>query len=140
MMPDHEEADAIRERAEGEQRNRAERMPDEQSAINTMWDGYQRLKELGWNDAIHCPKDGSTFLVIEPGSTGIHTASYWGKWPHGGWHVAVAGNLWPSWPILFKPAPDDIETIKARENDEARSRAEAKRPKQDHAFPFRTRP
>ena len=60
------------------------------------------MKRLGWNDAIYCPKDGSLFLVIEPGSTGRHVAHYDGEWPKGTWWVHEAGDLWPSRPCLFK--------------------------------------
>lgn len=60
-------ADARRKR-----KSRAERMPTEQDAINAMYDAYSRLKELGWNDGIYMPKDGTVVDVIEVASTGIH--------------------------------------------------------------------
>lgn len=100
------EADAIFDRADTQRAARAAEMPDEQAAIRGMWDGYQRLKELGWNDACYCPKDGSLFFVIEPGSTGIHTANYQGEWPDGCFWIAEAGDIWPSHPILFKLFPE----------------------------------
>lgn len=81
---------------------RLKHMPTEQDALRTMFAAYQRLKELGWNDAIYCPKDGSSFDVIEPGSTGIHRAHYSGDWPKGSWWVEDAGDLWPSRPILYR--------------------------------------
>lgn len=100
------EASAIWEAAERRQKERAEKWPDEQSAIDGMFDAYQRLKELGWREAIYCPKDGSHFKVIEPGSTGIHDGAYWGEWPNGHWNV-FDGDIWPSHPVLFRLYPED---------------------------------
>ena len=97
------EADAIIKACDEARDKRAADMPDEQAAINAMFQAYQRLKELGWREAIYCPKDGTSFDAIEPGSTGIHTCSYSGKWPKGSWWVHNAGDLWPSRPCLFKP-------------------------------------
>lgn len=101
------EADAIWAQCEAEKKARAELMPDEQSAIRAMHQAYQRLMELGWSDAIYCPKDGSHFKVIEPGSTGIHDGAYHGEWPTGGWDVYGDGDVWPSHPILFRLYPED---------------------------------
>lgn len=81
---------------------RAEAMPTEADAIECMFDAFQRLKELGWKEAIYCPKDGTPFDVIEAGSTGIHDCIYVGEWPDGHWWVLSAGDQWPSRPILFK--------------------------------------
>lgn len=83
-------------------RRRAEMMPDEQSALRMMFEAWQRLKELGWSEAIYCPKDGSEFDAIEAGSTGIHRCHYEGKWPDGHWWIADHGDLWPSRPILYR--------------------------------------
>lgn len=80
---------------------RAERMPDEQAALAVLHDAYIRLKELGWNDATYCPKDGTTFQAIEVGSTGIHDCYCTGGWPAGGWWIDDS----PSRPILFRTAP-----------------------------------
>jgi hypothetical protein len=96
------EAAQIRDVAEGEKEKRAITMPDEQSAIDALFEAYQRLRELGWREAIYCPKDGSIFQVIEAGSTGIHNCSYSGEWPTGTWFVHHTGDLWPSRPILFR--------------------------------------
>lgn len=85
---------------------RAELMPDEPAAIRMMFEAHQRLKELGWNDAIYCPKDGSEFDVIEPGSTGIHRCHYHGEWPTGKWYIAADGDLWPSRPVLYRKTPN----------------------------------
>lgn len=80
-------------------------MPTEQDALKVMFSAWERLKQLGWREAIYCPKDGTPFEVIEAGSTGIHTAHYEGAWPKGSWWVREAGDLWPSRPILYRPLP-----------------------------------
>lgn len=95
------EAEAMLAACDASKAKRAADMPDEQSAINTMMEAFTRLKELGWREAIYCPKDGSMFKAIEPGSTGIHDCYYEGEWPKGSWWV-VDGDTWPSRPILFR--------------------------------------
>lgn len=77
----------------------------ERKAIDQMFQAYQTLKRLGWNDAIYCPKDGRRFLSIEPGSTGIHDTHYEGEWPNGTWWVLEANDLWPARPCLWKAKP-----------------------------------
>lgn len=77
-------------------------MPDEQAALNVLFGAWLRLKELGWQEAEYCPKDGSEFKVIEAGSTGFHDCVYLGEWPTGGWWVHD-GDTYPSRPILWKP-------------------------------------
>lgn len=111
--------------------DRVARMPDETSALKTMHDAYTRLKDMGWRDAIYCPKDGSTFEIIEVGSTGIFRAHYQGEWPSGSWWAEDAGDLWPSRPCLFRLLPEDQIKEDARREDirkrfaEARERGEA---------------
>lgn len=80
----------------------AERMPDDNAALDQMQDAYTRLEKLGWRDAIYCPKDGSSFDVVEVGSTGIFTCHYEGDWPTGRWWVEDGGDLWPARPTLFR--------------------------------------
>jgi len=96
------EADELMARIDANEKRRKELMPDEAAAINLMFDAYQRLKELGWNDAQYCPKDGSTFDSIEVGSTGIHRSHYSGVWPNGVWYTYDRGDLWPAHPILYR--------------------------------------
>ena len=64
----------------------------------------QQLKELGFNDAVHCPKDGSSFEAIEVGCTAvIQGCFYMGEWPKGTWNIPdETGDIWPSRPILFR--------------------------------------
>lgn len=95
------EAEAMLAACDAAKAKRAADMPDEQSAIDAMMEAFTRLKELGWREAIYCPKDGSTFKAIEVGSTGIHDCCYQGEWPNGSWWV-LDGDMWPSRPILFK--------------------------------------
>jgi len=96
-----EVADALIASADAAKVKRAQHMPTERDAINAMWSAYERLRELGWREAMYCPKDGSEFLAIEAGSTGIHTCTYTGEWPNGSYWIAADGDLWPSHPVLF---------------------------------------
>lgn len=99
------EADALMAESDRVKAQRTANMPDERAALTVLFDAYQRLRELGWNNAIYCPKDGTPFLAIEAGSTGIHECSYEGEWPTGSWWIHADGDLWPSRPILFKVKP-----------------------------------
>ena len=80
-------------------------MPDEQDAIRIMHAAFERLKALGWREAIYCPKDGSAFDAIEPGSTGIHSTHYSGSWPDGMWLI---DGEWPSRPCLYRPTAAEV--------------------------------
>lgn len=82
-------------------------MPTEQDAIRLMHDCYTRLKKLGWNDAMYCPKDGSTFDAIEVGSTGIFPTHYSGEWPDGHWWAEDGGDLWPAKPCLYRVSEEE---------------------------------
>lgn len=92
------EADELWAGVEREQARREALIPDERAALLLLHDAYTRLKEFGWNDAIYCPKDGSTFDAIEVGSTGIHRCRYFGEWPKGGWWIDDC----PSRPVLYR--------------------------------------
>jgi hypothetical protein len=101
-----DEAAALWKKCEDRDAARALKLPTEQSAIDAMFEAYDRLRQFGWSDAIYCPKDGSTFDVIEPGSTGIHKCHYEGKWPKGTWWVSADGDQWPSRPVLYRKIND----------------------------------
>lgn len=101
-------------------------MPAEQDAINAMFEAWVRLKELGWREAQYCPKDGSSFDVIEAGSTGTFRGHYAGDWPQGTWWLEDMHDLWPSRPILFRLAPD-AEASRKRKMAEARARYQAEK-------------
>lgn len=94
---------------ESEQRtaDRAAKLPDEKIAIGAMFEAFDRLRELGWREAIYCPKDGSKFQVIEPGSTGVFTGWYDGPWPDGKWWSSDGTDIYPSRPVLFRLFPED---------------------------------
>lgn len=99
------EANEIMRRVEAADARRKELMPDEQSAIRMFFEAWQRLKEFGWRDAVYCPKDGTWFDAIEPGSTGVHKCQYMGEWPKGSWWISDHGDLYPSRPSLFREKP-----------------------------------
>lgn len=87
---------------------RAEQMPNVRAAIEALFSAWLRLKELGWQEAQYCPKDGQLFDVIEPGSTGIHRCRYEGTWPTGGWWIVGDDDLYPSRPVLFRVISDRV--------------------------------
>jgi hypothetical protein len=107
----YKEAKELWRATEEADRRRAELMPDERAAIHLMFEAWQRLKELGWGEAIYCPKDGSEFDAIEAGSTGIHKCFYSGVWPNGTWWVSAHGDLWPSRPILYRKPVNALKEI-----------------------------
>jgi hypothetical protein len=100
---DRERANSWLVGAKKAEERRAELMPDEHAAVNMLFEATQRLEDLGWQDAIYCPKDGSSFQVIEPGSTGFHRAHYCGEWLKGTWWIEEEADMGPSRPILWKP-------------------------------------
>lgn len=108
------EADRILFTVKEAERARAVLMPDEKSAVDALFQAWLRLKELGWREACYCPKDGSEFIVIEAGITGMHACHYQGDWPTGTYWISDGGDIWPSLPILFKLSPEAEEAEKAR--------------------------
>ena len=125
------EGDALWEAAEKAKKDREARMPDEMTAVRAFFDAWQRLKELGWREAIYCPKDGSSFQMIEPGSTGIHDGSYYGEWPNGSWQAHDEHDIYPSHPALFKLYPEDQAKYEAK-MAEARERFRREITETDH--------
>lgn len=87
---------------------RAEQMPTEHDCLRVMMEAYSRLRDLGWRDAIYCPKDGTAFDAIEFGSTGIHDCVYDGDWPNGRWWIRD-GDIWPSRPVMFRKRVPPVE-------------------------------
>src|ERR1700677_1690483 len=108
------QADELLALADAQQEKRAADMPTVEDALRTMTGAFERLKELGFSEAIYCPKDGSQFDAIEAGSSGIHRCHYSGEWPDGHWWIASHGDLWPSRPILYRLDPEAAEAKKAR--------------------------
>lgn len=111
------EAEALIAKSDADKARRAEAMPTERDAINAMWNAWYRLTELGWKEAIYCPKDGSTFDAIEAGSTGIHLCHYEGEWPTGGYWIHSNGDLSPSRPILFRPVAPRLPPVAVENAD-----------------------
>lgn len=112
-----EQADAIFKCLERDERQRIEDMPDDAKAIHELNRAYKRLCEMGWQNAIYCPKDGTVFEVIEAGSTGVHDCIYEGEWPKGSWWVLEDADMCPSRPILFRLKPDDKGPLQSGEKE-----------------------
>jgi hypothetical protein len=127
------EANALWERVEAAACDRTERMPDEQSAIKALFDAWQRLKELGWEEPQYCPKDGTSFKVIELGSTGIFDCNYHGEWPDGMFMVSDERDVYPTsiGVAMYKLLPADKEKRKQR-MAEAAARFNAKIDRDEH--------
>lgn len=70
------EAEAMVAAMDAHENAMTELMPDEDSAIRMMFNAYQRLRALGWKDAVYAPKDGTEFLAIERSSTGKFPTRY----------------------------------------------------------------
>lgn len=96
------DASVILEEHEAAKRRRAEQMPTVFDVLRVMMECHSRLRELGWSEAVYCPKDGSHFDAIEFGSTGVHDCHYEGAWPDGSWWVSDSGDMWPSRPVMHK--------------------------------------
>jgi hypothetical protein len=121
------EADELWDKMEKAKADREQRMPDEQSAIRALFDARLRLTELGWREGIYCPKDGTSFRVIEAGSTGIFDCTCKGEWPSCTWTTFDEHDAYPSSqaPLLFKLYPEDQAKYDARMAEAAaRYRAE----------------
>jgi hypothetical protein len=110
------EADALWQAAEEAKTKRAYDMPDEQAAIRTLFDAWQRLKELGWRDGMYAPRDGKHFRIIELGSTGIFDCVCEGKSPRFTWTTLDERDAYPSShpPAMFRLYPDDEAKEKER--------------------------
>lgn len=82
----------------------ADLMPDEQSALRVLYMAWERLKDFGWREPMYCPKDGTTFDVIELGSTGVFTGRYVGEWPDGMYETMDDRDVYPSSrpPAMFR--------------------------------------
>lgn len=105
------EADVIQKAIDENAAQRTAAMPTEESARHAFFNAWLRLKELGWQEAKYCPKDGSVFEVIEAGSTGVHRCHYQGQWPTGTYWIHGEGDPWPSRPVLFRTLGDVPMTL-----------------------------
>ncbi len=77
-----DEAKALWDAIERASAKRARRLPNTHAALAALSSANDRLRELGWGDSRHCPRDGSQFAVCEIGSTGIWRAFYSLEWIH----------------------------------------------------------
>jgi hypothetical protein len=85
-----------------------EEMPDVQAALRVFTRAYRRLIDLGFREIIYHPKDGATFEVIEPGSTGIHPCQFWTEPARGSfWSFSQDGDCGPAHPVLWRPMQQD---------------------------------
>lgn len=71
---------------------------DERAALLDLFRAWQRLKELGWKEAMYAKHGSQDLTLIEVGSTGIHPGfrdadgSFW----------RFDGETYPSNPILYR--------------------------------------
>lgn len=99
------EADVLIESIRNADAKREALMPDEDAAIQMLFDAVIRLKDFGWKNAMYCRKDGTEFLALEAGSTGKHRCIYKGEWPTGSYWIIGGGDMRPSRPVLIKETP-----------------------------------
>lgn len=81
----------------------------EQALLDQMHDAYRGLRHLGWRDGRYAPRDGTRFLAIQDGSTGMFPC-YWAPNEHvdGGLFMLEDGDIYPQSapPVLWKPIKD----------------------------------
>lgn len=82
-LASEEQAQAILDALKVRDADREAAMPDWRAALHQTHTAKERLNKLGWRDGIYCPKDGTSFALIEWGSTGVHCGHYLGEWPEG---------------------------------------------------------
>ncbi len=123
-----DEAAAIWDSCERAKEKRIADMPDFDKAIGALHNAKTRLGELGWRDAVYCPKNGSSFAIIEYGSTGIFTASYYGKWPEG--HLIYDDCVGHPKGCMWKP----IEALTEQEAELRRNCEESHRKFMERSF------
>lgn len=108
VMLSPDEAKALWDAVEASQEKAKADFPDEQTALREISRAMQRLRDFGWSDGIHCPKDGSEFEIIEAGSTGVFRCRYDGKWPDGMWMTFDDHDIYPSSrpPLMCRLLPE----------------------------------
>lgn len=97
-----EQAEALWDAAMAEKARREKQYPTERECLTELCRIRSRLTDLGWRDAIYCPKDGSIFEAIEFGCTTIFDCWYVGQWPTGSWEMCDGEDLWSARPIAFR--------------------------------------
>lgn len=116
-----DEADELMARIAEADEQRVASMPTTRDALRATLDAVQRLKELGWREAIYCPKSGNPFAVCQVGSTGIWTGHYRGDWPDGYVMYADCASRPDGmfWKPLDRLTPDEDDLRKNCERDVA---------------------
>ncbi len=99
MMDAHE----ILRSHEAQKAARAEQLPTEYDCFRVLNQAFIRLEELGWRNAVYCPKNGDAFLAVEGHHSKPFRCMYMGDWPDGGWWELETGELYPARPTIFKP-------------------------------------
>ena len=98
-------------RAEADKKAKDWRDAGEEKLLLQMVDAREGLKSLGWRAGQYAPKDGTLFLSIETGSTGVFPC-YWRDnnlmAEGGGFWIEAHGDLWPAKPTLWKPMPANV--------------------------------
>lgn len=86
---------------------RGQEMLTAADALRAICVAVARLRDLGWQEAVYCPKDGSVFLVCEAGSTGVFDCYYYGDWPDGYFMVMDERDEYPTSfpPLMWKKKP-----------------------------------
>lgn len=97
-----EQAAQIIAALDADKAKRIDEMPDIPHALRVFTRAYRRLIELGFKEIIYVPKDGSTFEVIEPGSTGIFPCNWQEEPARGSFWIHEDGGS-PSHPVLWRP-------------------------------------
>lgn len=92
--------EVMRQKAE-----RAKVYPTETECLRVMSDIRARLSDMGWKNAIYCPKDGTVFDAIEFGCTTIFDCWYDGDWPNGRWWMSDGSDIWPTRPVAYRDKP-----------------------------------
>ena len=84
----------------------------EKKLLLKMVDAREGLKSLGWSEGRLAPKNGTLFLSIEDGSTGVFPC-YWRTNNYmaqgGGFWIEAHGDTWPAKPTLWKPMPSNAK-------------------------------
>ena len=86
---------------EENEKKRAEKMPDEKSAINQLHEAYLRLIDFGWKEMAFCPKNQSMFTALEIGSKAIVRCRSMHKDGKRCYWI-FDGDFWPVNPVLWR--------------------------------------
>ena len=78
-------------------------LEEERGFLDQVRKAYEDLRQMGWQEIEYCPKDGTTFLAICAGWSRVVPCLYRGDWPTGSWWALDSGDMWPVYPMLWKP-------------------------------------